>query len=266
MFALKSVSSNSSTALSLGESTIVTFKCCLSCYFYLPKLSSDACVSISPAFVCTAIVTDVAVTLEESLKSGEVTFALRKLQETLTEILSSEPGAEVKYDWVIPIEIEILVSLECNFTSLTTDERAYFEEVTQAYLLNQLAAKTVNILGVYVLQQNLPKIWRNFKAVAVGWKSLLAYLEDIAHFLMLTLIVRWQTRWTRVVESNSVTNSLVEREKGQKVSLPLRTFKTHTQRKPPHRRNRCHQWMMVAEVIRWDRLLFQLVVWWCYSF
>lgn len=129
----------------------------------IPKLPKDACVSISPAFVCTAIVTDVVVTHKESLISAEVTFALRMQHETLTKILNSVPGLEAKYDGDILIESEILVILEGNFTSLTADERLYFEEVTQAYLFDQLVVKGVNILGVYVLQQSLAKIRRKLQ-------------------------------------------------------------------------------------------------------
>jgi hypothetical protein len=76
--------------------------------------------------VCTAIVTVVAVADEESMKSGVVTFALRKQHESLSEILNSVPGFEAKYDGDIPTESEILVPLESNFTSLTTDERRVF--------------------------------------------------------------------------------------------------------------------------------------------
>lgn len=58
-----------------------------------------------------------------------------------------------------PLESQIIVTLEGNFEKdLSDEERAYYEEVTEAYLLDQLAAMKVNVLGVSVSGQNVVNV------------------------------------------------------------------------------------------------------------
>jgi hypothetical protein len=116
----------------------------------------DTCIAAGPALVCTTVDTEVPFTHKETLKPGVVLYSLLKQQEVLTANLNLVSQFDAQYVGDRPLESQIIVTLEGNFEKeLSDEERAYYEEVTEAYLLDQLATMKVNVLGVSVSGQDV---------------------------------------------------------------------------------------------------------------
>ncbi|KAI2507008.1 hypothetical protein MHU86_7393 [Fragilaria crotonensis] len=112
-------------------------------------MSAEAtCNALSADGICMPLETKVLFSHNTTLDPGKLLDTMLKYRDTIERNLNLA-GIQAAYDGDIPVQSEIIVSLQGNFTTgLSDSELKYFQAIARAYLKAKLADIGVDILDV----------------------------------------------------------------------------------------------------------------------
>ena len=106
------------------------------------------CTTTSPDRKCAPLETQVTFTHKDSLERGKILLKFLLYKDTI-EINLNLDGFQADYDGDIPVQTEVVVSLNGTFTETLSDsEVKYFEAITLAYLVEKLSEIGIDVLSV----------------------------------------------------------------------------------------------------------------------